>query len=82
MEFGPKVPPNDIIATYPLVGFWKDRVIIRYRCEELSRLNWEAYNRAFEATQAVAAGAAVDVPPLPGVSTQATLGLPTSWFYT
>lgn len=81
MEYAPKLPPDDLIGTYPWVDFWKDRAIIHYRCEELSRLNWAAYNRAYDrATQE--GGEPLDNQPLPGVSTTATVGLPISWFYT
>jgi hypothetical protein len=81
MEFAPKLPPDDLIGTYPWVDFWKDRAIVHYRCEELSRLNWAAFNRAYD-NWAKEGGGSLDAQPLPGVSTTATVGLPISWFYT
>jgi hypothetical protein len=30
----PALPPNDVEATYPVLAFWKDTVIIRFYCTE------------------------------------------------
>ena len=74
MEHAPRLAPNDLIATYPWVSFWKDRTIIRHRCEEISRLDWETYNRNYDRKSG---SPEIEL----GISTSACIGLPTAWFY-
>ena len=71
LEHAPRLPPNDLEGTYPLVSFWKDRALVRYLCRE----------RAFY----ICDGEGKTGYDLPagkrGASTGICIGLPISWFY-
>jgi hypothetical protein len=66
MERSPRLPPDDLEATYPSVAFWRDRAVIVYGCRERS------YMAIDEGTRWVTRQ---------GVYTQVCVGLPISWFY-
>ena len=77
LEHAPRLPPNDLIATYPSIDFWQDRTIICHTCYERSRLDWMAYNRNF---LPYPERKNEPIEPVTGVSTHVCMGLPTSWF--
>ncbi|OGG50892.1 MAG: hypothetical protein A3F84_06850 [Candidatus Handelsmanbacteria bacterium RIFCSPLOWO2_12_FULL_64_10] len=65
-ERSPRLPPDDIEATYPTLAFWQDRAIITYGCRERS------YMAIDEGTGWVTRQ---------GVYTTVCTALPISWFY-
>ena len=71
MEHAPRLPLNDLEATYPYVSFWKDRVIVRHLCRERAFYICDAEDRT-----------GYDLPANEqGESTGVSVGLPVSWFY-
>ena len=71
MEHAPRLPLNDLEATYPYVSFWKDRVIVRHLCRERAFYICDEEGRT-----------GYDLPANEqGESTGVSVGLPISWFY-
>jgi len=84
MYLAPALPPNDVEATYPVLAFWKDTVIIRFYCTERAaniddaegKLRFQRKDQTPE-ERARATGLS-----RPAISiTTVCLAFPVSWFY-
>ena len=72
MELAPKLPANDVEGTYPYLTFWKDTALVHFHTAE------RAYYYIDEKGVS-----GYELPPgqQRGVSTNAEVSLPISWFY-
>ena len=65
-ERSPRLPPDDMEATYPTLAFWRDRAILTYGCRD------RGYMTVDENTGWVTRE---------GTYTTVCAGLPIAWFY-